>query len=164
GAYQTRLLSMTMEPSVDGVAPPGPEFDAAVNQLRHSYAHWKEECTEVRTDNEVFNQLLDTGLRDLRAPYTPSEAGGGVVAAGIRNQGWKDSWDSVVHLDGSLAEPPIALVEVQAYVYFAKLRVAEVFDALGMPQEAGRLRAQAAELRRRFNDVFWMEDEKYFAG
>ena len=50
---------------------------------------------------------------------------------GLANQGWKDSHDSVVHVDGKLAEGPIALAEVQAYVYLAKLRMAEVFEALG---------------------------------
>jgi glycogen debranching enzyme len=70
----------------------------------------------------------------------------------------------VVHVDGSVAEPPIALVEVQAYVYVAKIRVAEVFEALGMGHEATLLREQAAVLRKRFNEAFWMEDERYFAG
>jgi glycogen debranching enzyme len=83
---------------------------------------------------------------------------------GIRNQGWKDSWNSVMHADGSLAEPPIALVEVQAYVYVAKIRVAEVFEALGKDHDAALLREQAALLRKQFNEVFWMEDEQYFAG
>jgi glycogen debranching enzyme len=82
---------------------------------------------------------------------------------GIRNQGWKDSHDSVVHADGRLAEPPIALAEVQAYVYLAKRRMADVYRAVGRPEEAERLEAQAVELRRRFNDAFWMEDEQYFA-
>ena len=83
---------------------------------------------------------------------------------GIRNQGWKDSHDSIVHADGRLAETPIALSEVQAYVYLAKLRMADVYAALGDDQRAEFLRAQAHELRGRFNDAFWMEDEQYFAG
>jgi glycogen debranching enzyme len=83
---------------------------------------------------------------------------------GMRNQGWKDSGDSVVHADGRLAEPPIALAEVQAYVYMAKLRVADVFEAVGEPDRADALRGEAEVLRRRFNDVFWMDDENFFAG
>jgi glycogen debranching enzyme len=82
---------------------------------------------------------------------------------GLRNQGWKDSYDAVVHTDGTLAEGPIALVEVQGYVYMAKQRVADVFDALGDRETAERLRAEAAHLRARFNEAFWMEDERYFA-
>jgi glycogen debranching enzyme len=65
---------------------------------------------------------------------------------GLDNQGWKDSHDSIVHADGTLAEPPIALVEVQAYVYLAKLRVADVFEAIGRASDAARLRAEADDL------------------
>ncbi len=297
GPYQTRLLSMTVEPVIDGSRPPLIEFDAALHDLRRSYEEWEHECTRVLTDNELFNQLLEQGLRDLRALYTPLD-GGGVLAAGIpwyvttfgrdamiaahqllminprlareclrvmaaqqgwerddwrdeepgkilhearqgelaaagliphtpyygsvdstpwflilaaqhfrwtgdldlakelepamdaaliwideygdadgdglieyisrspggiRNQGWKDSVDSVVHADGSLAEPPIALVEAQAYVYLAKLRVADVYEALGQPERADRLRMEAAELRVRFHRAFWMEDERFYA-
>jgi len=78
---------------------------------------------------------------------------------GLDNQGWKDSGDAVVHPDGSQAEPPIALCELQGYVYDAKCRMAEVFEALGEPGPAAALRAQAEELRRRFNEVFWDGDE-----
>jgi glycogen debranching enzyme len=82
---------------------------------------------------------------------------------GIRNQGWKDSHDAIVHADGRLAEPPIALSEVQAYVYLAKSRVADVYLALGDESRARRLVAEAERLRRRFNDAFWMPEERYMA-
>ena len=82
---------------------------------------------------------------------------------GLDNQGWKDSWDAIVHEDGTLAEPPIALAEVQAYVYLAKLRTADVYDALGRGADAARLREDAAALRARFNEAFWMEDLGYYA-
>jgi glycogen debranching enzyme len=82
---------------------------------------------------------------------------------GIRNQGWKDSHDSVVHADGRLAEPPIALAEVQGYAYLAKRRMADVYRVLERPDDARRLDEEAAELRRRYNEAFWMEDEQYFA-
>ncbi|MHB8492030.1 MAG: amylo-alpha-1,6-glucosidase, partial [Solirubrobacteraceae bacterium] len=55
---------------------------------------------------------------------------------GLRNQGWKDSGDSIVHADGTLAEGPIALVEVQGYVYAAKRKIADVYDALDQPDVA----------------------------
>jgi glycogen debranching enzyme len=83
--------------------------------------------------------------------------------AGLDNQGWKDSHDSVVHADGSLAEGPIALVEVQGYVYLAKLRIAEVYQALGQPDRARELRKQAEMLREQFNQAFWMPREGFFA-
>lgn len=82
---------------------------------------------------------------------------------GLDNQGWKDSWDAIVHEDGTLAEPPIALAEVQAYVYLAKLRTADVYVALGRGADAARLREEAAALRARFNEAFWMEDLGYYA-
>jgi glycogen debranching enzyme len=81
----------------------------------------------------------------------------------LTNHGWKDSPDSVTHADGSLAEPPVALAEVQGYVYLAKTRMADLFAALGDHDRAVRLRDEAIVLRRRFDEAFWMEDEQYFA-
>jgi glycogen debranching enzyme len=77
---------------------------------------------------------------------------------GLDNQGWKDSGDSVVHADGTPAEAPIALSELQGYVFEAKLCMAELFEALGDAARAGALRAQAEELRRRFEETFWDEE------
>ena len=83
--------------------------------------------------------------------------------AGLRNQGWKDSHDSVVCADGSLAEGPIALVEVQGYVYRAKLAIAEVYAALGDTDTELRLRGEAQHLREAFNEAFWNPQEGTFA-
>jgi glycogen debranching enzyme len=83
--------------------------------------------------------------------------------AGLVNHGWKDSYDCIVHADGSLAGGPIALVEVQGYVYEAKLRIADVYDALGDARRAERLREEAAALRAAFNEAFWDEDQGFFA-
>jgi glycogen debranching enzyme len=83
--------------------------------------------------------------------------------AGLENQGWKDSQDAIVHADGSPAQPPIALVEVQGYVHLAKLAAADVFEALGESDRARGLRAQAARLRKQFNDAYWMAQEGTFA-
>ena len=68
---------------------------------------------------------------------------------GLVQQGWKDSHDSVFHADGSLAEPPIALCEVQAYVYDARVRAAKLADALGEATRGDQLRHQAQQLRAR---------------
>jgi glycogen debranching enzyme len=297
GPYQTKLVGLTVEPVVSEDVPDPVEFDVAVHQLRRSYEEWERGCTKIVTDNELFNQLLDRSLRDLRALYTEAGdghvlaagipwyvtvfgrdslitahqllsvnprparetltflarhqgtsvddwrdeepgkilheirrgelAGAGMVphtryfgsvdstpwflilfaqhlrwtgdvafaeellpaaeaalrwideygdadgdgfveyecrsAGGMRNQGWKDSHDSVVHADGRLAEPPIALSEVQAYVYFAKQRMADVYVTLGRERDAERLIGEAEALRARFNDVFWLEDERTFA-
>jgi glycogen debranching enzyme len=82
---------------------------------------------------------------------------------GLRNQGWKDSDGAVVHPDGTRVEPPIALVEVQGYVYQAKSNVARLARAIGEEDLAERLEKEAAELRDRFNRDFWLEDLGYYA-
>jgi glycogen debranching enzyme len=77
---------------------------------------------------------------------------------GLANQGWKDSWDSVFHADGRLAEGPIALAEVQAYAYAAWRGAARIARSLGEAARAEALEARAETLRRRFDEVFWCED------
>ncbi|HET6629722.1 MAG TPA: glycogen debranching N-terminal domain-containing protein [Woeseiaceae bacterium] len=76
---------------------------------------------------------------------------------GLVNQGWKDSADSVFHADGRLAEGPIALVEVQAYVYAAKRSIANVARALGKHADAARLLAESEALKVRFEAEFWSD-------
>jgi glycogen debranching enzyme len=76
---------------------------------------------------------------------------------GLVNQGWKDSADAVFHADGRLAEGPIALVEVQAYVYAAKQAIADVARALGRQAEAAKLIDEAESLRIRFEESFWSD-------
>lgn len=295
--FQTKLVGMTIETLIGEEPPALGEFDVAVHELRRSYEEWERTSTQIVTDNELFNQLLDRSLRDLRALYTET-TDGWILAAGIpwyvtvfgrdsliashqllmvnprpareallllashqgtkvddwrdeqpgkilheirqgelaragmiphtpyfgsvdstpwflilfaqhlrwtgdvafaekllpaaegalewidrygdldgdgfveylcrsprgmRNQGWKDSHESIVHADGRLAEPPIALAEVQAYVYLAKTRMADVYRRLGRGRDAERLATEAAALKIRFNEAFWMDDEKYFA-
>ena len=83
--------------------------------------------------------------------------------AGLLHQGWRDAGDAVVHTDGSLARGPIALAEVQGYVYYAKRRLAAIYGQLGDVERAERMAQDARELKRRFNERFWMEDEQFFA-
>jgi glycogen debranching enzyme len=78
------------------------------------------------------------------------------TAKGLQNQGWKDSFDSIFHADGSLAEGPIALCEVQAYVFAAKQAAAEMAAALGEDGEGYKRQAEA--LRQHFEDRFWLDD------
>jgi glycogen debranching enzyme len=82
---------------------------------------------------------------------------------GLVNQGWKDSYDAIVHTDGTLAAPPIALAEVQGYAYAARRKLAPIFERLGERELASANRTQADALRRRFNDEFWLEDQRFFA-
>ncbi|MGH2443874.1 MAG: amylo-alpha-1,6-glucosidase, partial [Chloroflexota bacterium] len=82
---------------------------------------------------------------------------------GVVNQGWKDSADAVQNSDGSNAIPPVALIEVQGYVYQAKVGLAALFRGRGDAELADRLEREAKELKRNFNRDFWMEGESYFA-
>jgi glycogen debranching enzyme len=82
---------------------------------------------------------------------------------GYENMGWKDAGDAVVYPDGSQVKQPKALCELQGYVYDAWLRMAEVFDVLGEPQTADRLRLKAANLQKRFEAQFWCEDIGFYA-
>jgi glycogen debranching enzyme len=87
------------------------------------------------------------------------EHGGG----GLANQGWKDSGNSMVNRDGSLAEPPIAPVEAQAYAYRARLELAALLAVEGEERRAAELEREAAELRRRLLAAYWMPDRRYLA-
>lgn len=77
---------------------------------------------------------------------------------GLTQQGWKDSHDSVFHADGQMAEAPIALCEVQGYVYQGKRMLAVLARHLGEAPLADRLEAEAQRLRARFASAFWCED------
>jgi glycogen debranching enzyme len=82
---------------------------------------------------------------------------------GVRHQGWKDSDDAVVHQDGSQAQTPIATCEEQAFVFLAKRHLSELLWWLDDKETARRLYAEATELKKRFNEAFWMEDLGFFA-
>ncbi len=82
---------------------------------------------------------------------------------GLVNQGWKDSYDSVIFPDGRLAQGPIALVEVQGYVYDAKFRLADIYYRLGRRDEANRLMQEAQWLRSRIDAAFWVEETGFYA-
>jgi glycogen debranching enzyme len=78
---------------------------------------------------------------------------------GLGNQCWRDSWDGVQFADGTIPELPIATCEIQGHVYDAKLRCAELADGpLKDAELAQRLRSEAEELRRRFNEDFWIDE------
>ena len=82
---------------------------------------------------------------------------------GLANQGWKDSWDSVRHRDGDLARPPIALCEVQGYVYAAYVARAHLALDAGDRVTFERYRDRALDLRRRFDEAFWLEEHGWYA-
>jgi glycogen debranching enzyme len=77
---------------------------------------------------------------------------------GLSNQGWKDSYDSVFHADGRLAEGPIALAEVQGYVYAAKKLASWCANQLSFTERAHQLDTEADQLAERFDDAYWCEE------
>jgi len=82
---------------------------------------------------------------------------------GLVNQGWKDSWDGINFADGQIAEPPIALAEVQGYAYAAyRARAAFAREAGDIPA-ARHWAAKAGRLKRAFNQAFWLADKGWFA-
>jgi glycogen debranching enzyme len=121
-------------------------------------------------DLELFKQLKDNVNRALNwiDVYANMEGNGFAYYAmksplGIYNQCWKDSSDSISHSDGTLAKQPIAVAEVQGYVYMAKRQLAPLFRQLGQQSDAVRLEKEAVELKERFNREFWMKDKQFFA-
>jgi glycogen debranching enzyme len=82
---------------------------------------------------------------------------------GYANQGWKDAGDAIPHLDGQLAEPPVATIELQGYWYAARLALAELFEHAGFPRDANRQRRAALELRTLVEQRFWMDQESCYA-
>jgi glycogen debranching enzyme len=82
---------------------------------------------------------------------------------GLTNQGWKDSWDAIIHRDGELARPPVALCEVQGYVYEAKYKMASLLRSFGDIQTADRLKREAADMAKRFEKAFWVPSRSFYA-
>jgi glycogen debranching enzyme len=81
---------------------------------------------------------------------------------GLVNQGWKDSADAIRDSRGGTVEPPIALAEVQGYVFDAKRRMAALARMRGDEELAVRLELEAELLRKRFEAAFWMPQERYY--
>jgi glycogen debranching enzyme len=131
--------------------------------LAAEYYAWTadvELLREVEPSLRAALQWVDTYGDPDRCGYLEYEKRS---PTGLVNQGWKDSREAVIYADGTLAKPPIALVEVQGYVYAAKKKLAPLFAALGDHSLASRLREEAASLKRRFNRDFWLENESFFA-
>lgn len=291
------VLNFNVQPIIGEVRKALPNFNQAISDQRRSYEKWERSCTDINTDNELFNSVAERGRNDIRALMTSSPEGR-IISAGIPwyvapfgrdsliaalqtmplnagparetidmlahfqgkeldswrdeepgkimheyrrgelaslgeiphtpyygsvdstplfllvlseyykwtgdlvfirkhreailaalawidtygdgdgdgfveyqrkskrgliNQGWKDSHNAIAHIDGEMAHGPIALVEVQAYVYYAKKRMAQVFRDLGEDDRADKFKAEAAALKQLFNERFWVEEDGYFA-
>jgi glycogen debranching enzyme len=119
-----------------------------------------------RTADRAFIATLwphvERALRWMEGPGDPD--GDGFVeyarrsAHGLVQQGWKDSHDSVFHSDGTMAEAPIALCEVQGYAFAARWAACELAAALGHSDRAEALALSARRLQEQFEEVFWCED------
>ena len=88
---------------------------------------------------------------------------GNHTAGGLVNQGWKDTGDAIFHRDGKLAQGPIALVEVQGYVYAAYRGAARLANLLGRAPEAAEYQRAASDLQQRFDRAFWCEEIDAYA-
>ncbi|PJJ65504.1 glycogen debranching N-terminal domain-containing protein [Compostimonas suwonensis] len=125
--------------------------------LLHDAWRWGMPDDEVR----ALLPHLEAALAWMR-DYGDSDGDGfleyiDTTGHGLANQGWKDSGDSIQWRDGRLAEGPIALCEVQAYAHEAAIDGAALLEHFGRPG-ASEWRSWAAELKRRFNESFWIAD------
>jgi len=121
-------------------------------------------------DRSVVDRLWPNALRALEWIDTYGDRDGdGFVEyerrtpRGLLNQGWKDSSDGIRDRHGRLAQTPIALAEVQGYVYDAKRRMAGLARVRGEAAFAARLDAEAETLRQRFEDAFWSEEQQFYS-
>jgi glycogen debranching enzyme len=128
------------------------------------------EMMDWLNDQDLFVELLPALLNALAwvDRYGDADGDGFVeyserATGGVRNQGWKDSSDSLLYPDGRPAELPAALVEVQGYVYQAKVGLSRILERLGQSVLAERLAREAADLRRRFELKFWLDTEQFYA-
>jgi glycogen debranching enzyme len=128
------------------------------------------EMMDWLNDQDLFLELLPSLLKALAwvDRYGDVDQDGFVeyaerASGGVRNQGWKDSSDSLLYPDGRPAELPAALVEVQGYIYQAKVGLSRILDRMGQQQLAEKLGREAAELRRRFELKFWLDADQFYA-
>jgi len=131
--------------------------------LYTEYLQW----TNDRATGEQLLPAAEAALRWIEQ-YGDKDGDGFVeyqrkTERGLRNQGWKDSWEGVPHLDGTPAEPPIALVEVQGYCLDARRRMARLYRRLGRREDAARCAIAAQKLARKLDDAFWMEKAGTYA-
>ena len=154
---------------------------AALNEIPHTPYYGTVDATPLfimlfveamrwSNNDALYNDLLPHVMRALEwiDNYGDPDGDGFVEYEtksrwGLRNQGWKDSYDSLKFPDGKLPKPPIALVEVQAYIYAAKMGMAELQLSRGDALGGARLATEAQLLKERFNKEFWMPEKGFYA-
>lgn len=130
-----------------------------------------DECWRWGVDESVVRDLLPAADDAMTWLFEYGDRDGdGFVeyqrssSRGLENQGWKDSFDAVNHIDGRLAEAPIALCEVQAYVYAAMRARADLAETLeGDAAAAASWRKRADRFRQRFHEKFWLPARGWYA-
>ncbi|HEX6096936.1 MAG TPA: glycogen debranching N-terminal domain-containing protein [Thermoanaerobaculia bacterium] len=134
------------------------------------YAFIVAELWHWTGDKDLVRPFLEPALRALQWLERDGDLDGDGFyeyktrsPMGPRHQAWKDSPDAIVYEDGGDVEAPIATCEEQAFVYVAKLHLAETLWWLGERELSKRLYRESSELKKRFNDAFWMEDEGFYA-
>jgi glycogen debranching enzyme len=115
-------------------------------------AIWPNICAALRWMSEYGDRDSDGFIEYARANES-----------GLANQGWKDSHDAIFHADGTDAVGPIALCEVQAYVFAAKLQASQMARKLNRVEMAATLASEAEQLRTNFERAFWCEDLGIYA-
>ncbi|MFP4164576.1 MAG: MGH1-like glycoside hydrolase domain-containing protein [Chitinispirillaceae bacterium] len=114
--------------------------------------HW-ERCRSILYWAEKYGDIDNDGFLEYRTESP----------LGPRHQGWKDSENSVVDGEGNLVEPPVATCELQGY-YYAALQSAALFSFLsGDYREAAKYAKKSIRLKERFNRLFWIDDDEFFA-
>jgi len=129
------------------------------------------ELFQIINDTTIFTTLKPNILAALKwiEEYGDMDKDGYVeyqkkTEKGIRNQNWRDSYNSMIFNDGQLARSPIASSDVQAYVYKAKLGIADIALKVWNDESlANKLKSEANDLKVKFNKDFWIEDKRYFA-
>jgi glycogen debranching enzyme len=125
-----------------------------------------ERTGDVETLKELW-PAIEAGLSWIDGPADRDHDGFVEYARaneyGLANQGWKDSVDAIFHADGRIADGPIALAEVQAYVFAAKRLAARCAQHLGYPDRARSLEDEARRLAERFEAAFWCADLQMYA-
>ncbi len=119
-------------------------------------------------DKDLVRPLIEPSLRAIASKENRRRRSGFYEyktrsEQGVKNQSWKDSGDAIVYGDGSQVKPPIGTCEEQAFVYIGKIHMAELLWWFDQKDAAKRFHREAVELKKRFNHVFWMEDEGFFA-
>ena len=142
-----------------GTVDATPLYVVAVGELTRWGVVGEDLADLVEHSDRALEWILNYGDRDGDGFIEYERA----TPAGLENQGWKDSWDSIMFADGTFAQTPIALCEAQGYVYAAFRARAHLARESGHEDLHTQWTARAVRLKDEFNKLFWLDDRKYFA-